>query len=300
MAGAQRLHRHYRSTFLQMVGTDQQFRFVDDIRQGGLRSWLAVQERFEDARRHNNDVTDLLSSAYYTTQRVKVAADVGMIVLGTVVPMGWAANSAVGIGYSIACKFARSFSEAGSAAMVSFTSNDARDYTIGTGANGFQAISDIPAQRAFLAEKQLFLNSAREKAQALGAKLAHRVEEVLAKELHGPVTPVQRAIRQAGMGTLNPAQQSRLLAPLFHASVEADQAVVAAERAAVARLQLSGVEAIRQAPTRGTAVAGAAVRGAAVAVGLWFMREDIMTALVGATETEARKKRERLATLRGE
>jgi hypothetical protein len=95
-------------------------RYVEEKRQEAAANLKSILDKFPEARRINDSVTQALSTAYDTTHRVKVLADISFLVVGSIVPIGWAANAAISAGYGLTCRLANTLAETGESDMTSY------------------------------------------------------------------------------------------------------------------------------------------------------------------------------------
>lgn len=289
-AAASSIYARYNREFLAFTDRGKSLQYLDSVRSNTHARMQALNSRFNEIREYNNRVTDALTSAYDWTHRVKVAADVGMIVVGTVVPLGWAANTAAGLAYTFTCRFANTMSEAGDADLTSYAdpSGGGADLA-GAAGNVAQDIGDNYVFKWARDEHARFLSECQRRA----ARNADRLAEALRRGAAESSDPIVQRMVKAG----------------FNPSVSTPAVELARQEAALAQRVVTqyaprmappapgapanGIQAMRAGSSKlGTAVA-AGTRGAAIVVGLLFMKDDLIAAFEGKTAYERRKQMER-------
>ncbi|WP_342358585.1 hypothetical protein [Terrarubrum flagellatum] len=275
-------YARYHEMFVHFADRGQAALFAEEKRAQAWRDWQAVQEKFEEARRINDNVTAALSTAYDTTHRVKVLADVGMIVVGAIVPLGFVANSAAGLAYSIGCKLANTMSDVATSNIQTYvrSGDGVPADAAGVAFNGAQSVADAYGESLRQAEAKRFVAMCEKLAARKGDQLVAAFDRAMAD-------PVQNAAVKAGFGLPKPD-----VARAARGAIEAEKTLAAAARNAAPRSG-NAMESFAGAPTKLSKGLIASTRVASIAVGIYFMWDDIKIAWEGKTAYDERMRRGR-------
>jgi hypothetical protein len=297
-ADAAMVHQRYCNMFENYASRGLGYRYIEEVRSDGQRAWQQWKDKFAQADRTNDSVIHALTAAYDWTSRVKVAADVGMVVVGAVVPLGFVANTGVSLGYSFACKFANTISEAGSSDLQSYSVRDGANDASGAGGNAAQSLADRAVEDARSVQAKRLWMKLEAAAEKQGRRLADALKDVKEGFRAGKLgSPTQQAAARAGFG--NPMTSVQvdaargLAARLEQSAVNATAAAAAARQAARPPASVNAFESYRNASTVGGKAGVVASRGAAILVGLYFLKDSAYEAFVeGQTVADQRKFRE--------
>lgn len=216
-------------------------------------AWESVRYKFEAAREVNNQMVAALNHWHARAAVVKVACDAAVVVLGAVVPLTWVASTAVGFGYSLACKVAANTSEARDTSVLAYgTSNAISQW----GSMAQDKTDDWALQTA----RRRLYEEAEKKSHDATAKFLEKLGQYTAQK-----------------GANLTAAQERRLAPLTQQAIAAQGQLEAARKGLTAPVK--GVaDVYREAQPAGKAgLVG--VRAAGIAVGLLFILPDAISAV---------------------
>ena len=226
---------------------DAQYRYASE----------AVKWKFENARKANDEMVIALNRAHAEQRVIRVTCDAAILAIGTVFPITWWVGAGISVGYSVICKIAANTSDAHEAGLMGFATNNA----LGTAATLAQDRGDkfglnIPGKKTIY-----------EEAEKQAAKAAGRYQDKI------------QAFQKLRGANYTRGQERAIL----RAASKAEDAALAARNAGTAYRSADAArraeEVFAQSSRLGKAAA-VGTRGFGLAVGLYFLKDDI----VGACE----------------
>ena len=231
----------------------------------------AVMYKARAAGKVNEEVLGELNRCIDNAQRVKVLAEVSMVVLGAFVPLSWVAQTAIGAAYTLSCEVAKEVSQVPGADLIAFATGaiEGGEHSVsvdnltgnaaGAAGNIAQDVSGAVASRtAYLAAKSQAENI--------------RLREMMMTRVRGYAAQAGHSAHTGGGNLSGP--QVKAVERGFQA-IENNNAVVQ---------QAARSNTLGQAAKWGA-------RGASIAVGLYFMKDEIVKAWYGQTEWEEMQRR---------
>lgn len=255
--------RHYRRQFVDQAsrGPREATDYVDMARGDALLARRLLRDLYKVADGINDETIRNARVAVRRADLVRTSASAALTVGLAFVPGGVLALSAAGIGYSLACELVMQAQDVDNAEIVAFIQQRPVEPENPAAKQAIGAVQTAAVNQAQNILNDQLVVSAERAAIEAEIKYAHLVEKYAIDNAgrNLKVRPLPRPVPVAGGGELAAIKASRTHA---RALAGAADDVASAEAKALSRSKIVGKGA------------GAA----AAAVGLWFMRDDLVRA----------------------
>jgi hypothetical protein len=239
--------------------------FLNEKNQQTSYALESLRHKGMEAARINQEVIAELNRCIDFTHRVKVVSEATMVVLGAFVPVSWVVQTGIGVAYTLTCEVAKSVSQLQNADLLGFLTAS------GAGAGNATSRENLASNGAGAA-----CNIAQDVTGAWAARTSYLLAKLQSENLRLSEMMNTRIRGYAAQSGGNPANLS------WMTGAQRTQM----ERGFQAIEQNAAKIATAQGPNMTAQAAKWGARGASIAVGLFFMKDEIVKAWYGASEYE--------------